>query len=131
MKTVVLSGCLLLFTALAFSQRTDASRDARVGGTREGAVQRAEASQDTTPKSELKELGKHTKTGTLQLKKEFHSAQQNIPNLTFDRFKEIKLAAFNEQTNVKNVINEMTISGETNAAQAAKRAKAKAQDKQK
>jgi len=131
MKAMFLGGCLLLFSVFSLAQRTDASRDARIGGTREGAIGRAQASQDSVSQSELKKLSKRTKTGTLQLRKEFHSAQQNITNLTFDRFKEIKVAAFDEQTQVADVVKEMKNTGEQNAVTAARQAKSKAQDKTK
>jgi hypothetical protein len=108
----------LLVAAPAFAQRTDTSRDARTGGVREGAVQRAQTAEDPKQNSELKKLGQATKTSTHQLKKELHAAQTARPDLTFDDFVSVKKLAFDEGLKVQDIVNTMKSTKPTDLKQA-------------
>jgi hypothetical protein len=55
---------VLLLTSFSMAQRSDTARDTRVGGARDGALDRSENSQNPELKSELKRLSKDLNIST-------------------------------------------------------------------
>jgi len=80
MKTGLITAVLLL-TSFGMAQRSDTARDTRVGGARDGALDRSENSQNPELKSELKKLSKDLNISTFQLRKEFEASAKTYAQI--------------------------------------------------
>ena len=73
---------LLTISAPDFAQRGDTMRDTRIGGARDGAVDRSQNSEDPQLKTELKKLSKELNVSSFQLRKEFDASAKTYAETT-------------------------------------------------
>jgi len=119
MKTVLIV-LSLATTTCCYAQRTDAGRDARVGGVREGAVERSASNEDPQLKAKLKKLSKDSKTSILRLREELQTSRNTMPGLSFDKFREIKLVSFREGLKLDDLVRATQANPEKDPVKAAK-----------